>query len=76
MLAMIKTGCWVGHKSVGPLRMQVDLEDAEKWGDIMRILIGHQIWAFAIMDTWDFGLMKSILLQHKKWVMNNGQDCL
>ena len=66
VLAAIEKGCWVGHKPVGPLGMHVELEDAEKWGDIMRISIGHQMRAFAITDARDFGPLKSILQRHKK----------
>jgi chromosome segregation ATPase len=66
VLAAIKKGRWTGNEPVGPLGMYVELEDAEKWGDIMRISIGHQMRAFAITDSRDFGPLKAILQRHKK----------
>jgi structural maintenance of chromosomes protein 6 len=68
VLAAIKKGRWFGHEPVGPLGLYVQLDDAAKWGDIMRISIGHQMRAFGITDTRDFGPLKAILQRHKKYV--------
>jgi structural maintenance of chromosomes protein 6 len=66
VLGAIRQRRWLGREPVGPLGMYVELEDAAKWGDIMRISIGHQMRAFAITDARDFAPLKSILQGHKK----------
>lgn len=68
VLAAIKQGRWFGREPVGPLGLHVELGDVEKWGDIMRISIGHQMRAFAITDVRDHGQLKAILQRHKKSV--------
>ena len=68
VLTAIKNGHWFGDVPVGPLGLYVELEEAAKWGDIMRISIGHQMRAFAITDARDFGPLKSILQRYKKYV--------
>jgi chromosome segregation ATPase len=68
VLVAIKQQRWLGDVPVGPLGMYVELEDVAKWGDIMRISIGHQMRGFAITDARDFGPLKSILQRHKKYV--------
>jgi chromosome segregation ATPase len=66
VLAAIKGARWFGREPVGPLGLHVELEDPAKWGDIMRISIGHQMRAFAITDYRDLRQLKSILHRHKK----------
>jgi len=66
VLVAIKQQRWFGDVPVGPLGMYVELEDAAKWGDIMRISIGHHMRGFAITDARDFGALKAILQRHKK----------
>jgi structural maintenance of chromosomes protein 6 len=68
VLGAIKQQRWFGDVPVGPLGMYVELDDAAKWGDVMRISIGHQMRGFAITDARDSGPLKSILQRHKKYV--------
>lgn len=67
VLAAIKKARWSSRQPpVGPLGMYVELEDSTKWAEVMRIVIGHQLRAFAITDARDFGPLKAILQRHQK----------
>lgn len=68
ILAEIKRGRWHGQEPVGPLGLYVELEDARKWGDIMRVSIGREMGAFGITDSRDSGPLRAILRHFKRWV--------
>jgi hypothetical protein len=62
----IKRARWQGHPPIGPLGMFVELDDSAKWGDLMKVHIGHQMRAFAISDGRDFRQLKAILMRTGK----------
>lgn len=66
VIEAIKVARWHGHPPIGPLGMFVQLDNPAKWGDLMRVYIGHQMRAFAITDARDLRTLKAILVKTGK----------
>ncbi len=61
VLAEIERHQWHGQPPVGPLGRFVKLRDAQKWGNVMRVMIGNNMSAFAVSDARDRKALEAIL---------------
>ena len=44
---------WYGQPPVGPFGLYVKIKEPEKWGNLLRIVIGGSMSSFAITDARD-----------------------
>ena len=66
VLAAIERTQWRGERPVGPLGRFVKVRDPKKWADVMRIMLGSMMSAFAITHPADRKTLESILKHHGK----------
>ncbi|KAF7795375.1 hypothetical protein EIP86_006532 [Pleurotus ostreatoroseus] len=64
VLAEIGNRQWYGQQPVGPLGRYVTLRDPKRWGDVMRVMIGHSMSAFAVSDARDRKPLEEILKRY------------
>ncbi|KAL1950788.1 hypothetical protein VTO73DRAFT_5912 [Trametes versicolor] len=61
VLAEIQRRNWYGQPPVGPFGLYVKVKDAEKWGPLLRVVIGGAMSNFAITDARDRPALADIL---------------
>ncbi|KAI0700048.1 P-loop containing nucleoside triphosphate hydrolase protein [Cerioporus squamosus] len=66
----IRNRQWYGQPPVGPFGMYVKIKDPERWGNLLRIVIGNNMSSFAITDARDRPALSKILADS-----GNGRNC-
>ncbi|OSD07571.1 P-loop containing nucleoside triphosphate hydrolase protein [Trametes coccinea BRFM310] len=63
VLSEIKRRQWHGQPPVGPFGLYVKVRDPERWGRLLRVVIGSAMSSFAITDARDRAALAQILHQ-------------
>ncbi|KAI9057466.1 P-loop containing nucleoside triphosphate hydrolase protein [Trametes sanguinea] len=63
VLGEIKRRQWHGQPPVGPFGLYVKVKDPERWGRLLRVVIGSAMSSFAITDARDRAALAQILHQ-------------
>ena len=66
VLEEIRKAQWYGQPPVGPFGLYVKAKDPERWGNVLRIVIGSLMGSFAITDPRDRNTLAKILAESKK----------
>ena len=61
VLQHIRQARWHGQPPVGPFGLYVKVKDPEKWGHVLRIVIGGLMGSFALTDPRDRPTLAAIL---------------
>ncbi|KAH9851599.1 P-loop containing nucleoside triphosphate hydrolase protein [Lenzites betulinus] len=61
VLAQIRQRKWHGRPPIGPFGLYVKVKDSEKWGPLLRVVIGNAMGNFAITDGRDRQALNEIL---------------
>ncbi|KAJ3552318.1 hypothetical protein NM688_g4209 [Phlebia brevispora] len=64
VLQEINNTNWHGERPVGPLGLYVKVRDPHKWANVMRVMIGSAMSAFAVSDARDRRTLDTILKRH------------
>ena len=66
VLQAIRSARWHGQPPVGPFGLYVKVKDSEKWGQVLRIVIGGLMSSFALTDPRDRPTLAAILHKTNK----------
>lgn len=69
VLERIKSMRWAGDPPIGPLGLHVKAKDPQKWGEILRTMLGQYLMAFALTDARDRPQLKKLLMETGKYVV-------
>ncbi|KAI0366623.1 P-loop containing nucleoside triphosphate hydrolase protein [Pilatotrama ljubarskyi] len=61
VLSQIEQKRWYGRKPVGPFGRYVTVKDPERWGRLLRVVIGNAMSSFAITDARDRPALAQLL---------------
>ncbi len=62
----IRNKQWYGQPPVGPFGVYVKIKEPERWGNLLRIVIGNNMSSFAITDARDRPALADILAKSNK----------
>jgi chromosome segregation ATPase len=69
VLERIRSMRWAGDPPIGPLGLHVKAKDPQKWGEILRTMLGSYLTAFALTDARDRPQLKKLLMDTGKYVV-------
>ncbi len=61
VVSQIQSRNWHGQPPVGPFGLYVKVKEPERWGDLLRIVIGNDMSSFAVTDARDRPVLADIL---------------
>ncbi|KAI8978840.1 P-loop containing nucleoside triphosphate hydrolase protein [Trametes punicea] len=71
LLAEIKKRRWYGQPPVGPFGLYVKVKDPERWGRLLRVVIGSAMSSFAITDARDRPALAKLLHESANFLHNS-----